>query len=540
MSAIAAVPNVHEAPASSGALATDSAPLRVPLDATTLKTRVDGILNRHAAVGLALGVVRGESLDFYGHGVADIARGTPITEDTVFRVASLTKLFTAIAIVQLAERGRIELDAPANDYLRAYQLIPTRASFRPATVRHLLTHTAGIPEVTYVRDLAHPDWGDFMSRPAISSVKLGERLPSLAEYYKDGLRITYDPGRAFQYCNHGFATLGQIVEDVTGQPLDRYFREHIFEPLGMPSTDLVRSELVSQRLATGYMVGSRGAERVVDRDWVAIGGGNIYSSTRDLARFATAVLRGGRGVNGSILEPKTLAAMFVPSYQPDPRLPGVGLSFFTEVDGGHRVVDHDGVLPGFNSRLVLAPDDGVAIIALTNGSSGAFGWLPRELDGLLHGFLGIADHTLREDIPQRPEVWADLAGVYSPRFMDVRGRSLLGVGLEVLVRGGRLVLRALTPIPALYRGVPLHPDSATDPYAFRIDLSRFDMGTPRVVFSRDATGRTTGLHTDTGLLSFDKRDPSAGRTSILPALAVGAAAFALLQRRRGRERSVRR
>src|SRR4051812_38325994 len=107
-----------------------------------MKARVGEILNRWPAVGLAVGVVGNGSLQFfYGHGVADIPSNTPITEDTIFRIASITKTFTAIAVMQLWEQGLVDLDAPANDYLRAYKLIPAQASFRPATVRHLLTHT---------------------------------------------------------------------------------------------------------------------------------------------------------------------------------------------------------------------------------------------------------------------------------------------------------------------------------------------------------------------------------------------------------------
>ena len=112
--------------------------------------RIQEILSRHPAVGLAVGVVRdGRLASFHGHGVADIASRTPITQDTAFRVASITKTFTAIAVMQLWEQGLVDLDAPANDYLRAYRLVPAKPGWRPATVRHLLTHTAGLPEVVH-------------------------------------------------------------------------------------------------------------------------------------------------------------------------------------------------------------------------------------------------------------------------------------------------------------------------------------------------------------------------------------------------------
>ena len=202
-------------------------------DRRELEARVGEILNRRAAVGLAVGVVRDRSLEFFhGHGVADITSRAPVTEDTVFRVASITKTFTAVAVMQLWEQGIVDLDAPANDYLRAYRLIPARPSFRPATVRHLLTHTAGIPEVLHPSDLLKPIFGE--------TVKVGQRMPSLAEYYRRGLRIEAEPGSRFAYTDHAFATLGQIVEDVSGQPFDRYLRESLFEPLGMTHTDLVR------------------------------------------------------------------------------------------------------------------------------------------------------------------------------------------------------------------------------------------------------------------------------------------------------------
>ena len=115
-----------------------------------MKGRIDGILNRHPAVGLAVGVVRNGRLElFSGHGLADIASNTPVTKDTVFRIGSITKTFTAVAVLQLWEQGLVDLDAPANDYLRAYRLIPAKAAHRPATVRQLLTHTAGLPQLLH-------------------------------------------------------------------------------------------------------------------------------------------------------------------------------------------------------------------------------------------------------------------------------------------------------------------------------------------------------------------------------------------------------
>ena len=153
--------------------------------------------------------------------------------------------------MQLWERGLVDLDAPANDYLRSFRLIPAKASFRPATVRHLLTHTAGIGYRRRFSDLLRPALG--------SGNKAGRSEASpLADYYRMGLPVEVEPGTKWGYTNHGFAALGQIVGDVSGQPLDHYLREHIFAPLGRERTELIRSARVHPHLATGYVLRSRG------------------------------------------------------------------------------------------------------------------------------------------------------------------------------------------------------------------------------------------------------------------------------------------
>jgi hypothetical protein len=246
-----------------------------------------------------------------------------------------------------------------------------------------------------------------------------------------------------------------------------------------------------------------------------MGATGIYSSSRDLVRFVAALLGGGANEHGSMLKPATLATMFEPQYQPDPRVPGLGLAFFRSDAGGHRVVGHEGILPGFNSEILAAPDDGVALIALTNGSSGAMAWMPTELRRLLHDLLDVPHEVVRTDIPQHPEIWGEICGRYQlpRRISDLRGRVMMGGGVEVFVRGGQLMVRVLAPMPALYGGLPLHPDDEQDPYVFRLDLSRFGMATFRIVFSREARVGPTA-HADLGgqPLSLVRRPPRGGRT----------------------------
>ena len=502
------------------------------IDEQEITARVDQIASRRPSVGLAIGVVRNGSLAFFGgHGLADIASNTPITQDTVFRVASITKTFTAIAVMQLWELGRVDLDAPASGYLRAYRLIPAKSSFRPATVRHLLTHTAGIPELVHPFDLRKPLFGEI--------VHAGRPVPSLAEYYRGGLRLVAEPGSRYVYTDHGFATLGQIVEDVSGEPLDRFLRGHVFEPLGMTHTDLVRSERVRPNLATGYNLGSHGADPVSDYEVVTVGGGAVYSTPKDMARYVAALLSGGGNEHGSVLKPATVATMFEPAYQPDPRLPGDGLAFSRADIGGHRAVGHGGILPSFISEMWLAPDDGVGVIAFTNGARLAMMWLPAEATGLLGHLLAAPEAGIRADVPHHPEIWADVCGWYQPpaQLTDWRTRAMVGAGAEVCVRRGQLTVRLMLPVPTAYQGFALHPDDDKDPYAFRIDLSAYGIGTGRVVFSQDAGGQTTGLHVDLHPLSLQKqpaiKNPRLWISGAVGALAAASTAAAFRRRPSG-------
>ena len=317
--------------------------------------------------------------------------------------------------MQLWEEGLVDLDAPANDYLRAYRLVPARTSFRPATLRHLLTHTAGIPDVVHVSDLLHPAGVHSAPGPPISAWQSASgcrRSPSTTAAVF-GWRSS--PATAFRTRNHGFATLGQIVEDVSGIPRERYFRERLFEPLGM--TDRPTSSAPSGSPRTWRPDTSSGdavRQPVADREWICrLGAGGIYSTSRDMARFVAALLGGGANEHGRVLEPSTLATMFEPHYRPDPRLPGRGLGF----------------VPRRRRRAsARRPRRGAA--GLQRGAAGCAGrrcrrlrldeWLERRASSGWRSSSSAccascsACRTMRSgrDVPHHPEVWAELCGRY--------------------------------------------------------------------------------------------------------------------------------
>jgi len=320
---------------------------------------------------------------------------------------------------------------------------------------------------------------------------------------------------------------------VSGLPLERYLHERVFKPLGMTSTSLERGPLIAARLATGYRLTATGPKPITDRQWITAAASSAYSSSRDMARYLAALAGGGANEHGAVLKPATLAAMYEPHYRPDPRVPGIGLAFFRADCGGQAAVEHQGILPGFNSQIFMAPDDGVGVMAFTNGARQALMWLPAETGRLLGQLIGVPDAAIRTGIPHHPEIWGELIGWYRPHAQptDMQAWSMAGAGAEVIVRRGRLWLRVLSPIPALYRGFALHPDDAEDPYAFRIDLSEFGIGTARVVFGREPRERS--IHLDLAPMSLRKQPAATNpRRWATGALAAATVTMAIRRRRR--------
>src|SRR5215469_7879880 len=205
--------------------------------------------NERSLAGIAAGIVTdGRVVYAKGFGIADAERGVPITADTSFRIGSISKTFTAIGLMQLHEQERFKLDEPVNNYLKAYKIAQPSSS-PPVTFRHLLTHTSGIGELRRLSDLLRPTLG-LACKPG--------RLPTLCAHYAPTLKAEVPPGTKWAYANHGFATLGQLVEDISGQPFAEYMRDHVFAPLGMERTDYLLSERVRATMAQGYRMRRRG------------------------------------------------------------------------------------------------------------------------------------------------------------------------------------------------------------------------------------------------------------------------------------------
>jgi CubicO group peptidase (beta-lactamase class C family) len=442
------------------------------------------LMNEQPLAGLAVGVVQGDELVYAsGFGLADIEEHKPVTPDTIFRIGSISKTFTAIALMQLWEQSRFQLDDPVNDYLKAYRIHPATPDAPQVTFRHLLTHTAGIGELRSPTDLFRPVIG--------LGVPAGQPIPSLHDYYAHGLRSEVAPGTKWAYANHAFATVGQLIEDISGEPFNDYMHQHVFAPLGMQGSDYVRSEHVREHLAVGYNWKRGTFKPVKDMQIVVGAAGSIFSSVHDMARYVRALLHDGQGEHGAIIQPQTLRMMLQPHFQLDEHLPAMGLAFWLDTWDGHRSAGHDGGWPGFISSMLFAPDDGLGVLVFTNTTALAPGKIAALLLRRLLDLPNPADKLRRSNVPQTPYLWHELAGSYGPsKGLNTNARIWMGFGgeVEVFVKGKHLMLRSL--VGPLWKGIKLHPIDADDPLA----LAGIFNGQPlRVVFKRNAAGQVDRL-----------------------------------------------
>ncbi|MGH8976856.1 MAG: serine hydrolase domain-containing protein, partial [Acidimicrobiia bacterium] len=270
------------------------------------------------------------------------------------------------------------------------------------------------------------------------------------------------------YANHGFNVLGYLVETLSGEPYAEHVRSVLFDPLDMQHTDTVRSVRVRDQLATAYVNRRRGLHSPKDTDIELQAAGSVFSTLPDMATYVAALLDGGRGV----VAPATLAAAFEPHFRPCATHPGIGLSFFRDELDGRTVVGHSGGVPGFVTACALAPSEGVGVVAFTNGGGQAVAIAAHRT---LCALLGVDGGPPRAR-PLRPDRWRDLIGYYRPDPGPLtNGRTMiLGGGVEVAVRDHSLVLRGASPLPGLWKGIPMQPaDDDGDVYV--VDLQRAGM-----------------------------------------------------------------
>lgn len=305
-------------------------------------------LERHAVPGVAYAVIEeGVVTRIGGHGRVRAGGGAPVTKDTLFQVASLSKPVTATAILALVEAGRLDLDAPVGRYLSRWQLPAGPHDPDGVTVRRVLSHTAGLSLPFY------PGFAPGTPRPALEASLAGSGDGT------DGLFVKAEPGAAYAYSGGGYTLLQLLVEEVTGERFDRAMERMVLGPLGMRSASFAPLE-GAPRVAQAH---DAALHPIANRRFSAQAAAGLHASVEDLARFVIANLDAH-----PVLAPETAARMqrrVEVASGPSP----FGLGF--HVQAGDRLVGHSGANLGFRARMAFVPEQRAGLVVLTNAESGA-------------------------------------------------------------------------------------------------------------------------------------------------------------------------
>jgi len=315
-------------------------------DLPRLRSLAAGALAGLDAPGLSAAVVRGDRLVWAeGFGLADVENRVPARADTVYRIASLSKPITATALLQLAEHGVVDLDAPVQRWVPSF---PEKRA--PVTLRQILTHTSGI---------RHYRQGEFVQHRHYASV-----VEALAIFEDDPL--LFEPGSRYEYSSHAYNLLAAVVECASGLDFGAYLRERIFEPAGMADSRLDEAGALVDRRARPYEKAStpgrwRNAPAAdLSSKWAA---GGMLSSVLDLARFHVAL------DEGRLLRPEMLDEMYAEHRLDDGTPTGYGLGWAVARDeAGRQLVGHAGGGTGASSFLMRVPETGEAVAILANVS----------------------------------------------------------------------------------------------------------------------------------------------------------------------------
>ncbi len=317
---------------------------------TGLEEAVDAIADEAvasgSAVGLSIGIAKGDKILLAkGYGVADIELAVPATKETVYRIGSITKQFTAAAILLLVEDKRISLDDPITRFLPDYP-----AGDHKITIRHLLQHTSGIKS--------------FTSLPSYrKEIRKDTSHEEIIDRFKD-IPLNFAPGEKFRYCNSGYYLLGVIVEKVAEKPYAEFLEQRVFQPLGLKKTSYDKQTRIIPNRASGY---ARGWSPLRNAPYVSMtqpfAAGALVSTVEDLIAWQRGL------VSGKLLGADSYKLMTTPGKLNDGKPINYGLGLFIRKINGHLAVRHGGGINGFRSDLAYYPDIDCTIAILANSES---------------------------------------------------------------------------------------------------------------------------------------------------------------------------
>ena len=360
-----------------------------------LETWIQSIADYDRLPGMSLAIVHDQSIVYAaGFGYSDLDRQVKASPDTVYSICSISKIFTGIAVMQLRDAGKLNLEDPVARYLPWFAPEELGSNSQPPTVRDLLRHSGGLP--------CEPDLTVWDNTDDLYPTRkeLIERLSNL--------KMSYPSNTTFNYSNLGYALLGEIVSVVSGTEYADYVHQHILEPLDLDETSpYMPVNFPGHQIAKGYGPWPRHGSRVeiTNYDQKALTPASGFASTvNDMARFAMWQFRVLDGKDDTVLNQETLREMYSIQW-PEPSW---GLGFTIWQMGDTSFVGHQGGCPGYKSQLIISPDEKIAAVVMVNATDAPqFTLVFRTFE-----IMAPVVNTVRSE-STKPNTWAEYAGFYT-------------------------------------------------------------------------------------------------------------------------------
>jgi CubicO group peptidase (beta-lactamase class C family) len=321
--------------------------------------RMEQVVQSYVSAGTFMGTVLvardGAIVHNKAYGMANIEWDVPNTPATKFRLGSVTKQFTAAAILLLEERGKLKVDDRIKTYLPDIPM-----SWERITIYNLLTHTAGIP--------------NFTSLAEYGTAKLSSTTPDRTLATLRDRTLDFGPGEKMSYSNSGYLALGSIIEKVSGQSYEKFVVDNLFTPVGMTDSGYDSNTAIIKRRASGYVRAPSGyANATYIHMSIPHAAGALYSTTGDLLKWQQALF------GGKVVSKASLDRMITP-FKND-----YALGVTSALDKGRRVIAHGGGIDGFNTYLSYYPESKTVVVALSNVAGPAPGAVAAQLAAIMHG-----------------------------------------------------------------------------------------------------------------------------------------------------------
>jgi len=353
-----------------------------------------------------VGVVKdGRLVVARGYGMADLENQVSATAETVYRLGSITKQFTAVAIMLLAEEGKLSVDDELTKFLPDY---PTQG--KKITLRHLLNHTSGIKSYTSLKEFPKLGRNDYSH----------EELLAL---FKD-VPLEFEPGTKWNYCNSGYYLLGMVIEKASGQKYEEFLSERIFKPLGMSDTRYGHTRPLIPRRAMGYTNSPKG---LVNDEFISMNApyaaGALVSTVLDLVKWSQAL------EGKALLSSESYAAMHERAKLENGSTRPYGFGWQLGELAGHKSIGHGGGIPGFATMITRYPEDRLAVIVLSNTSSANSGEVAKRIAQVM---LGVKEE------PRKPVLDKPIDAALAEQVVGKYKLEDVDAVVEVTADGGKL------------------------------------------------------------------------------------------------------